>query len=109
MLSSSFRDKQELYRRFDAYYDYACLSNRIAKKKNAFIKRYVSVAVVILLFIFSGLFYWLHDSAEKSISKSSQVLLPGKPTANLILADDIFIIMEHRFRRKHMLPIILSH
>ncbi|WP_294142297.1 FecR domain-containing protein [uncultured Sanguibacteroides sp.] len=87
ILSSSFRDKQEIYRRFDVYYDYDRIGKKIARKKRFLIKRYISVAAMILFLVSSGVFYWLHDFSGKNISVPSRMLFPGKPVASLILSD----------------------
>lgn len=86
-LSSSFRAKREVYRRFDAYYDCSALLRYIRRKKHLAVWRHVAAAVLVFSCI-SGILYWRMSSSEsETVLARQDALAPGKAVATLILFD----------------------
>ena len=101
LLSKSFQDKQKIYRRFDYYYNYKALQKQIRPKRTLFL-RYIAAAIVILILSIGGVLYW-HNQSRPSLPLLTETipLLPGKPTATLILSNgEEKKLDEHHFELK---------
>lgn len=85
--TASYREKQQLYRSFDPYYDWNKLRRAIVRRKNHRVLFRLSTAAVILLLISLGSLYWAKVNVKVEPTVFVSALVPGRSVAVLTLAD----------------------